>query len=572
MVRFLGKWCALVALVGGGWGTFGDPPARGADPAQIDAHLAAGEFGPALAAATALPEAAARDALLGKIAAAQAAAGARAGSLATTAEIGSDLARERALDQMFGPTGGAARGGGSMADFTQLIDLIETTIAPESWDAVGGPGAVSEFAAGVFVDASGVLRKFDPATDRSLALARTRAAIATAGSDPRRPAVLRKISLTRLEREVQLRAAAGLPPDEAMEALAGLTRIQYVFFYPESGDIVLAGPAGDWHRNAEGRLIDVEKGRPIVQLDDLVTVLRNAWSEDSKFGCSIDPTDAGLAAIRAQIDKWSAGPLRPGQRGKWLEELRSALGKQDIKVWGLNPRSRAAWVIVEADYRMKLVGMGLEEGVPGVESYLDSIELAKGEAPPPMNVLRWWFTLNYNALRATPERDGFALRGPGVKVLSENELLTERGERVATGKSDHLNAKFAQSFTKHFEQLAVKYPVYAELRNLCDLALVAALIRSHDLSGQGDWHLTHFGPEGGYAIPLGAAPAQVDSVINHRVIAEKHVVAGVSGGVRVDPAQYVSREAVQTDEYGTVATERRGSTPREVPRRAWWWD
>jgi general secretion pathway protein D len=36
-------------------------------------------------------------------------------------------------------------GGGAMADFTQLIDLIETTIAPESWAAVGGPGAISEF-------------------------------------------------------------------------------------------------------------------------------------------------------------------------------------------------------------------------------------------------------------------------------------------------------------------------------------------------------------------------------------------------------------------------------------------
>lgn len=30
-------------------------------------------------------------------------------------------------------------------DFTQLIDLIETTIAPESWSSVGGPGAISEF-------------------------------------------------------------------------------------------------------------------------------------------------------------------------------------------------------------------------------------------------------------------------------------------------------------------------------------------------------------------------------------------------------------------------------------------
>jgi general secretion pathway protein D len=44
-----------------------------------------------------------------------------------------------------GAGGPGGLGGGAMADFTQLIDLIETTIAPESWAAVGGPGAISEF-------------------------------------------------------------------------------------------------------------------------------------------------------------------------------------------------------------------------------------------------------------------------------------------------------------------------------------------------------------------------------------------------------------------------------------------
>jgi hypothetical protein len=62
-----------------------------------------------------------------------------------------------------------------------------------------------------------------------------------------RSSALRKVSLTRLERELQIRAARGLPADEELQALAGLQRIQYVFVYPESGDVVLAGPAGDWY-------------------------------------------------------------------------------------------------------------------------------------------------------------------------------------------------------------------------------------------------------------------------------------------------------------------------------------
>ena len=163
-------------------------------------------------------------------------------------------------------------------------------------------------------------------------------------------------------------------------------------------------------------------------------------------------------------------------------------------MYGIDRRTHAGRVLIEADYRMKLVGIGLEEGTPGVASYLSSIEIDKDGNPPPMNVLRWWFTLNYDALAATDSRDAFELRGPGVKVLSENELLTERGERVHTGDSDELTKRFAESFTKHFDKLSAKYPIYAELRNVFDLSLVAAVIQSHDLPGQVGWHMTHFGP------------------------------------------------------------------------------
>ncbi|MEX2174770.1 MAG: DUF1598 domain-containing protein [Pirellulaceae bacterium] len=563
----VGMFC-FALLAAGVWRTCAAQPAD-----QAQAHLQAGEFGPALAAAQAIGDPAQRDAPLGDIAAAQAAAGAGQGSLGTAASISSDLARKTALDRIAAEGGFYGGGGGGVtADFTSLIDLMTTTVSPTSWDALGGPGSVKEFVGGVYVDPTGLLKKFAPGTDRSLALARRDAGVAHSTGNARRASSLRKVSLTRLEREVQLLHAQGRGPNETMLALAGLQRIKYVFFYPETGDIVLAGPAGDWRPDLEGRLVDVEKGRPVLQLDDLVVVLRSAFSDDPVFGCSITPTREGLAAAQAVNDKYSGQPLRAGQRGKWLKDLRGAVGEQTIDVFGIDPRTRTARVLVEADYRMKLVGMGLEEGSVGVTSYLDSIEVAKGEGPPSMSVLRWWFTLNYDALQATPERDAFELRGQGVRVKSENEHLTDRGERVHTGKSDELTARFAESFTKHFEHLAAKYPVYADLRNIFDLALVAAVVRSHDLAGQGDWHLTHFGPGGDYEVPLGVAPAKVDSVINHRVIGGRHVVAGVSGGVRVDPRTVAAAQAVKTDEYGLVSADRRGSTPQALPRRAWWWD
>jgi hypothetical protein len=543
---------------------------------EVQARIDAGEFGPALAAAGAVNDPAQRDKLLGNIAAAQAGAGGRRAALDTASDISSDLARKAALGSMAASSPSrskqrGARGGMGMADFDSLIELMTSTIKPDSWDDVGGPGAIDQFASGVYVDSTGVLRKLPPTTDASLIAVHRMGMDATHTGDPRQAAVLRKVSLTRLEREVQLLAAQGRDPNEAMQTLAGLQRIKYILVYPDAGDIVLAGPAGDWRRDAEGRFVD-DKGAPVLNLDDLVVTLRNAYTNQGRFGCSIDPRQDNLSAAKAVHEKWSVQPLKPGQRDKWLGEVRAALGRQDITMYGIDRRTHAGRVLIEADYRMKLIGIGLEEGTLGVASYLSSVEIGKDGKPPPMNVLRWWFTLNYDALSATESRDAFELRGPGARVLSENEWLTERGERVHTGASDELTKRFAESFTKHFDKLSAKYPIYAELRNVFDLSLVSAIVQSHDLPGQVGWHMTHFGPDGTYAPELGPAPTEVESVLSHRVIGGKHIVAAVSGGVRVDTHDLAGRDAVKTDTYGLMASERGESKPQQLPRRAWWWD
>ena len=87
-------------------------------------------------------------------------------------------------------------------------------------------------------------------------------------------------------------------------------------------------------------------------------------------------------------------------------------------------------------------------------SYLKSVKIGPGHPPPPMTVLRWWFTLNYDAVQCSPDRLAFTLRGQGVKVESENEFLTAQGKQVHTGTSDELNRQFAHSFTKHSRSFA----------------------------------------------------------------------------------------------------------------------
>ena len=125
---------------------------------------------------------------------------------------------------------------------------------------------------GVKIDASGMLSEAKDQIDSSVRQ-RLQQALRSE-SLPGSAAEMRMVSLTRLEREAQLRWAEGLAPSEVMSNLAGIYQVEYLMVYPETGDIVLAGPAGDWKTNAEGRVVNAETERPVLQLDDLVVLLR----------------------------------------------------------------------------------------------------------------------------------------------------------------------------------------------------------------------------------------------------------------------------------------------------------
>ena len=102
----------------------------------------------------------------------------------------------------------AGGGFGNQADFDTLIELITATIEPDTWEEVGGPGAIDGFPGGVYVDAEGVLSRIK--TPRLAARVIKDEVATEAALDG-----LRKVSLPRLERALQLQIARGtpLPPE-----------------------------------------------------------------------------------------------------------------------------------------------------------------------------------------------------------------------------------------------------------------------------------------------------------------------------------------------------------------------
>ena len=474
--------------------------------------------------------------------------------------------------------GGGANGGVTAQDFNQLIQLIQGTLSTDTWESNGGGnGTIVPYPTGVYVDAEGVLNRI-PKARQSFASTETFEDDLLARGPVYKPSTLRKVSLTRLERAVQLRAGQGKAPTETMLYLAGLTSVRYVMIDPDSGEVIIAGPAGGWMRNAKGNVVSKVDQKPVMLLDDFVVCLRNAWKKSGKFGCAIVPRKENLAKTKEYVS------TAKGSGKRWEKGLREALGQQDIDVFGIPDSSHAARVLVEADYHMKLLGMGIEPSIPSVPSYLKRVKLDANGNPPPMDVVRWWFALNYERLLSNESQTLFEFGGPGVKVLAETEFINKDGDRIHTGKAVGPTRTFARDFTNHFTDLADAYPIYNELKNVFDLAIVANMVREYELAKKANWEMNFFVsnsdlPSQSFQTSSFKPATSVESVMNRHVIKDRrdgettiHTLVGVSGGVSFDAGSFVGSENLQVEKDVEFTSQLVNATEDLPEPEFWWWD
>ena len=295
---------------------------------------------------------------------------------------------------------------------------------------------------------------------------------------------LRKVSLNRLEAAVREQLAASQPPTEEMQFLAGLTQVRYVFYYPDTKDVVLAGPAEGWAPDPSNRVRGIDSGRPVLQLQDLIVALRAYPPSDKRSPTilvSIDPTAEGLSRMQQFLSRIGS-QIQPGDTQMIVNGLRTSLGMQNIRIGGVQPNTHFAQVMLECDYRMKLIGIGVEKPPVRIVSYVDRATAGSSNA-----LERWYFIPDYNCARVAADQMGLELVGDTVKLVSENELVGADGSRAKTGKGNRASDLFTSTFTSKYAELAARVPVFAELRNVIDLAIAAAFINQQDFYGQSGW-------------------------------------------------------------------------------------
>jgi hypothetical protein len=425
-------------------------------------------------------------------------------------------------------------------------------------------------AAGIVVDAKGVLsmQRFDA----SGAQTKARIEAARKSSDPNawRKSELRKISLNRLEAAIAGKLAAGEKPTDEMRSLVGMTRVQYVFFYPDSNDIVIAGPAEPWAPDMAGRVRGVESGRPVLLLEDLVVALR-AYSPRGKGAsvimCSIDPTKEGLANLQEFLRR--VGRVNPNlPEGGLVRGLKDSLGMQVITIMGISPNTHFAQVLVEADYRMKLIGIGLEHPRTKIPSY---VSIANARAIAQNALQRWYFVPNYECVRVSEDQLAMELIGDGVKLIGEDEFVARNGERVDGKGENPSSKKFTETFTAKYAELSAEIPVYAQLRNLIDLSVVAAFIQQQDYYGKAGWLMPVFSDESKLQVQTVHAPTRVESAVaSYRK--GNTLVTPIGGGVEIRAAMALKSGNLLRDEQGELNKRRGEIQANKLGDGQWWWD
>jgi hypothetical protein len=367
---------------------------------------------------------------------------------------------------------------------------------------------------------------------------------------------LRFVSLRALEAQIAEARAAGKEVPESVRFLAGLQRVKYVLVYPERQDIVLAGPAEGWKVNRLGSVVGATSNRPILTLDDLMVALRVAESSNrSGISCSIDPTQDGLQRLQ-QLGQLSA----QGGAQNAARQMEEALGPQTISVTGIPDTSHFARVIVAADFRMKRLAMDFERApVDGMPSFLDMAKSRRGGLHNMMP--RWWLAPKYEPLQRDNDGLAWELKGQGVQCMTEQQFLTDAGQKKGTGGVDPTAQKWADTFTAKFEDLAREDSSFGELRNVMDLAVVGALLvkeRLLDKSGLTAPNLMQDEPLAEFAPPR-SVPSQASLVK-----AGRNWIISVSGGVQIFPWQVADKTEVAAD----LASAR---SDQPAPAKGWYW-
>jgi hypothetical protein len=157
-----------------------------------------------------------------------------------------------------------------------------------------------------------------------------------------------------------------------------------------------------------------------------------------------------------------------------------------------------------------------------------------------------------------------------VQLLTEDRLIAADGKLSGVApKPNPAATAFARSFTDSYSAIASVSPVYAELRNLMDLAIAAAWLRRESAGERIGWYATELRDENRLAIETSPGPTKAACVAN-AVWAGNRLLLPAGGGVSMTPDQALEPERLLATDPGMARLRQTSLAERRAD--SWWWD
>ena len=278
--------------------------------------------------------------------------------------------------------------------------------------------------------------------------------------------------------------------------LCGITRISGYIVDKKNKDIILFG--------------QVDPDYPTLYLDDFVVALRNSRMVYARLkgrtyyysapGCSIDPNPKILRELQ-QLSEKIGGINDPDKKRNAFEEWKAIGGSpQKVRVMGVPLDTRFAKVMVDADYYMKRLVDGSEKlDIPGFISLMDmsikesELQLQSGDADDLRggSISRFWFCPGESTF--DEDDDATFLTSCKVKLLTEEEFLTEKDSIAGMGRQNPMARKFADSFSAHYQEIAAQRSIYKEMEGLFRFVAIANLMRDQKATSSAGCKLSYLG-------------------------------------------------------------------------------
>jgi hypothetical protein len=179
----------------------------------------------------------------------------------------------------------------------------------------------------------------------------------------------------------------------------------------------------------------------------------------------------------------------------------------------------------------------------------------------------------YDQILRAQDGLAFEFSGQRAQLMGEDELSNAAGQRAPAATNKVSTLEYSQQFTEKFPRLAANMPVFAELQQLIDWTVFAALVRQEGLAARIGWSMSLFTDAARLPHEVWPVPKEVAGMLNTKVGRGGLIVGEFAGGVTIQPGGALRQFSVREDQSGALTSRRMNALDRTASEdHPWWWD